>query len=353
MKKMAIFLLAVLVLTASGPVCGLAETADSLTGQASSEIEGSQNSPEYWINPVLFGQFSIEGRQPEMQRFKLANVTANGRETGQFQNSGQSQSNRFNMPGPGRNGNVVRNTRPASGSERNEHVNPFTQSENPSGREVMDREDLREFLEEQTLWTDGESLQQYVTPDAEAVESYLEENGLDDKYEIYEAALSWVWVSDETLHDTDEKWLTPTEFLEDTPAYDTNPASGRIAGDCEEQANALASLLIASGEYDESTVRVAVGDVNFGSGTGGHAWVEVYEAGEWISLDATGGPYYDDESSELLAVDASGEEYGYYSSGEYPALEVWYYYNNLYFTEVGEGTGDVPDFWAESPESYL
>lgn len=53
--------------------------------------------------------------------------------------------------------------------------------------------------------------------------------------------------------------------------------------------NTLASLLIASGEYNESSVRVALGYVNFDGVTGGHAWVEVYEDGACFPLDATMG----------------------------------------------------------------
>jgi len=200
----------------------------------------------------------------------------------------------------------------------------FTREE-PAERKIQDRR-FDNLLEEKTLRQNNNSYYQaYVTPDADAVISYLEENNLDNKYEIYEAALSWTWVSDERLNDVEEKWLTPTEFLKYTPDYSSNPANGSPASDCEEQANTLVSLMIASGEYDESTVRVAVGEVGFGNISGGHAWVEVYEDGEWLPLDPTDGPYYDDDSCELTSTDTSKTDYDKYRSTVYPAVEVWYY----------------------------
>lgn len=211
----------------------------------------------------------------------------------------------------------------------------------------------RSFLDEQYITQQNTSYyQSCVTPYEDAVSSYLEENDLDDKYEIYEAALLWTWVSDETLNDVDEKWLTPTEFLEETPAYSSNPDYGEPVSDCEEQANTLASLLIASGEYNESTVRVAIGKVDFGNVSGGHAWVEVYEDGEWFPLDPTEGPYYDDDNCSIVSADVSEIDYEEYMESTYPAVKVWYYYNERYFMEVGKQNGDAPVFWNEQPESY-
>lgn len=221
---------------------------------------------------------------------------------------------------------------------------------------IPDREELDKFMENQSLQyenvTSTSNYQMYVTPNAEAVESYLEENDLDDKYEIYDAALSWTWVSDETLNGEEEKWLIPTEFLEETPSYSSNPVYGEPASDCEEQANTLASLLIASGEYNESTVRVAIGKVDFGEVSGGHAWVEVYEDDEWFPLDPTDGPYYDDDSSELIPANSSEVDYYEYRDSTYPVVEIWYYYNDEYFIDLGTQSGNAPVSWNNIPENY-
>lgn len=254
---------------------------------------------------------------------------------------------------PGGNDNMPQNNR---SDDRGSVQHPFFERGSPADMELLDRDDLNSFLKKQSQnWNfqeDGSYYQSYVTPDDKAVSTYLEENGLDSKYEIYEAALSWVWVSDETLNGMEEKWLTPAEFLEDTPDYSENPVSGEQASDCEEQANTLASLLIASGEYNESSVRVAIGEVDFGDVSGGHAWVEVCEDGSWFPLDATAGPYYDDYSSKLVEVDTSKIDYEEYKDSTYPVVEVWYYYNNEYFIDMETQNGNAPVSWQKLPESY-
>ncbi|WP_239450976.1 transglutaminase-like domain-containing protein [Methanosarcina horonobensis] len=251
---------------------------------------------------------------------------------------------------------MVRNNQPIFRREIPSKMPPDFTREESVRRGIPDRDKLNNFMEEQTLqyenMTSTSNYQMYVTPYTEAVESYLEENDLDDKYEIYEAALSWTWVSDETLNGEEENWLTPTEFLEETPSYSSNPVYGEPASDCEEQANTLASLLIASGEYNESTVRVAIGKVDFGDVSGGHAWVEVYEDGEWFPLDPTDGPYYDDESSELILADSSEINYDKYSDSIYPVVEIWYYYNNEYLIDFGTRCGNAPVSWNNIPKSY-
>ncbi len=250
---------------------------------------------------------------------------------------------------------VVQNTQPVFRRESPDQMPPAFTREEPVRRGIPDRNELNNFVENQ-LSLQYENItsnyQMYVTPEAEAVESYLEENDLDDKYEIYDSALSWTWVSDETLNYEEEKWLTPTEFLEETPSYSSNPVYGEPASDCEEQANTFASLLIASGEYNESTVRVAIGQVDFGEVSGGHAWVEVYEDGEWFSLDPTDGPYYDDNSSELISADPSEVDYDKYRDSTYPVVEIWYYYNNEFFIDLGAQSGNAPVSWNNVPKSY-
>jgi hypothetical protein len=221
-------------------------------------------------------------------------------------------------------------------------------------QDVQDRDELNRFLERNTLLSDADyHFQMYVTPDNETVLEYLQDSDLDDKYDIYEAALSWVWVSDSLLNGQEEAWLYPAEFLTETPDYSSNPVSGTIVSDCEEQANTLASLLIASGEYNESSVRVSIGYVDFRDGiTGGHAWVEVYEDGEWFPLDATMGPYYDEDENEVVAGDEDSTDYYHFTTGSYPVMELWYYYNDEYFVDVISQTGNAPDNWKEVPSSY-
>ncbi|HIH73884.1 MAG TPA: transglutaminase domain-containing protein [Methanosarcina sp.] len=233
-------------------------------------------------------------------------------------------------------------------------MRPAQVKEEPVRRGIPDRNELNSFEEKIPVQYENiiSNYQAYVTPDSEAVKFYLEENGLDNKYEIYEAATSWTWVSDETLNDKEEKWLTPAEFLNETAIYSSNPVYGEPASDCEEQANTLASLLIASEEYNESTVRVAIGKVDFGEVSGGHAWVEVYEDGEWFPLDPTDGPYYDDNTSKLVAADSSDIDYDQYRNGAYPAVEIWYYYNNEYFIDLGTYLGNAPVSWNKKPVSY-
>jgi len=220
-------------------------------------------------------------------------------------------------------------------------------------QDMQSRDELNRFLQGNTVLLDADyHFQMYVTPDNETVFEYLEDNDLEDKYDIYEAALSWVWVSDSLLNGEDEAWLYPAEFLSETSDYSSNPLSGTVVSDCEEQANTLASLLIASGEYNESSVRVALGYVNFDGVTGGHAWVEVYEDGEWFPLDATMGPYYDEEEDEVVAGDEYNGDYYQFTTESYPVVQLWYYYNDEYFVDVMAQTGDAPDNWKETPSSY-
>ena len=335
------------------------------TGYSGNDLENGYGT--------IYGRLCTEARNTATQHSNWIFFigSGSGSETGSETGTGTMQDRRypagFTSPSSAWNGNIPGNIRPASDNGQNNQQHPFFERESLKSREMLDREELNRFLEKQNKnqnqdldldrnqnfqQEDGVYYQAYVTPDADAVKEYLEENGLDDKYEIYEAALSWTWVSDEALHGTEEKWLTPAEFLEETPDYAENPVSGEPVSDCEEQANTLTSLLIVSGEYDESTVRVAVGEVNFGETSGGHAWVEVYEDGAWFPLDATGGPYYDDESSELLSVDVSEIDYEEYRDSSYPVVEVWYYYNNEYFVDLGTQSGDAPISWQKFPESY-
>jgi hypothetical protein len=221
-------------------------------------------------------------------------------------------------------------------------------------QETADKKDLSDFLKAETPETTGVlRVQEYVTPYADAVQDYLKDEDLDDADEIYETAVSWIWVSDNTLNDQPDGWLTPTEFLQDTPDFDSNPMPGEIVSDCTEQANTLASLLIGSGEYDEETLRVVMGQVTSSNINGGHAWVEVYEDGEWFPVDATVGPYYDDDLGEVIYPDNYQDiDFDYFRNENYSVIEIWYYYNNEYILDVSSGTGDVPDNWYSVPSGY-
>ncbi|WMW21402.1 hypothetical protein RE476_08285 [Methanolobus mangrovi] len=242
------------------------------------------------------------------------------------------------------------NTAPSNMPGQNVPIGPVPRMQ----QGMTDREELRDFLQDNTFSvTDVSEFQEYVTPYVDAVQDYLDDENLDNEDEIYEAAVQWIWVSDSTLNGQQEEWLTPTEFLEKTPDYDSNPVPGEIVSDCEDQANTLASLLIGSGEYDESDVRVAIGLVNFDGSTGGHAWVEVYEDGEWFPVDATVGPYYDDDEEEVIYPDDYEDiDFNYFQDEGYSVIELWYYYNNEYFMDLSSGTEDAPDNWEDTPSSY-
>lgn len=310
--------------------------ANARDGNIGSGLE-YRNTP-YWL--------FVEPQNLEVQYCSFVSTVES--EVNEFQNL---NSKLLLSPGEG-NRNMPQNFQPTYNEGRPQQLSPTVAREEPLEGIPPDMRS-RSFLDEQYITQQNTSYyQSFVTPYADAVTSYLEENDLDDKYEIYKAALSWTWVSDETLNSVDEKWLTPTEFLEETPTYSSNPDYGEPVSDCEEQANTLASLLIASGEYNESTVRVAIGKVDFGNVSGGHAWVEVYEDGEWFPLDPTEGSYYDDDNCSIVSVDISEIDYEEYLENTYPAVKVWYYYNDKYFMEVGKQNGDVPVFWNEQPESY-
>lgn len=184
--------------------------------------------------------------------------------------------------------------------------------------------------------------QQFVTPGAVKDEI----TGL-TKEQIYEKAKSFVWVSDSVLHNKREKWMLPGDFLVNTPVMGTNPVKGEIASDCSEQANTLVSMLRASGVPAED-VRVVLGKVNFSGEAGGHAWVELKEGGKWLVLEATSGPFYDEERAEK--VNRNGVSYDYWKHHEYPVVEVWAYYNDRYFTDKKE---EVASGWSKHAETVL
>jgi len=179
--------------------------------------------------------------------------------------------------------------------------------------------------------------QQFVTPDNSVIRELSTDKTVQ---EIYEMAVGWTWVSDNVLNGKIEKWLLPQELLSNTPGYLTNPAQGNVVSDCSEQANTLVSLLRASGVAAED-VRVVLGEVDFSGTVGGHAWVEIKEDGRWMVLEATSGPFYDEEGEALIS--RGGMSYDYWKYHPYPVMEVWCYYNDVYFTDEGE---EVASGWS-------
>ncbi|HEC88167.1 MAG TPA: transglutaminase domain-containing protein [Thermoplasmata archaeon] len=182
--------------------------------------------------------------------------------------------------------------------------------------------------------------QKYVTPFDSEVQKIA--NEIKNEREAYKTAVKWTWVSDITLNGVEEKWLMPHEFLSNTPNYPTNPVPGKPASDCEEQAYTLVSLLRAIGVKAEN-VRVVVGEVNFSGQRGGHAWVEIYENGKWFALEATSGSYWDDEEKKFH--DRRGYPYTYFKNHEYPSVEIWGYFNDIYYYNPSTEEGNAPFHW--------
>jgi len=182
--------------------------------------------------------------------------------------------------------------------------------------------------------------QYFVTPSNSAVSKRA--NG--KNYEqIYNFVAQTYWISDSQLNGEKEKWLYPKEHLDNTPSYSTNPTD-EIASDCSEQANSLASML-RSANVSPRSVRTVLGKVDFGDGEGGHAWVEVYYEGKWIALEATSGPYVDDDNE---IHDRNHLDFFYFYENDYPSTEIWYYYNDCYFlnpNDLKDKRNNAPCFW--------
>ena len=195
--------------------------------------------------------------------------------------------------------------------------------------------------------------QTFVTPNHPTVTNYIQSMGITGVKDAYNAAVNWTWVSDQTLHGVDEKWLKPADFILGTPnktLYPNNPVDG-MASDCESQAYTLVSLLEAVGVPKEN-VRVCVGLVDFGSGSGGHAWVQVYSNNKWYELEATSGPYWDDETYQL--VDSTGADIDYFKTRPYPAEEYWVFFNDIYYYNPSNGvkSSNLPTHWLTTEKHF-
>lgn len=180
----------------------------------------------------------------------------------------------------------------------------------------------------------------YITPNDSAVSALAAQtNGA---REAYTTAVQWIWVSEQTLNHVPEKWLMPNEFLTNTPHYPGNPVKGKVVSDCEEQANTLVSLLRAEGIRPEE-VRAVLGKVKFGGEEGGHVWVELISNGHWLALEPTAGPYWDDEAGKL--VPSRDAPFDYYATHTYPVVQVWAYYNDIYYLNPRDNSGNAPASW--------
>ena len=186
--------------------------------------------------------------------------------------------------------------------------------------------------------------QKYVTPYHDTIQTYIDINQLNSLEDAYNIALSWVWVSDQLLHGEPEKWLYPSQFITNTPTDTDNPVSGSMASDCESQAYTLVSLIEGMG-FSSYDIRVCVGEVDFGEGTGGHAWVQIYQNGEWFELEPTSGPYWDED--ENILEENNGVPFSYFKNNPYPVVEYWAFFNDkLYYNPLyGAESENLPTYW--------
>ncbi len=107
----------------------------------------------------------------------------------------------------------------------------------------------------------------------------------------------------------------------------------------------MVSLIRAEGIPPEE-VRVALGETRLGDVKTGHAWIELLTNGHWIALDPSRGPYWDDEAGKLVR--GLGRPFSYYTSHTYPVLQVHAYFNDTYYLDPRDGSGNAPASWREA-----
>jgi hypothetical protein len=199
------------------------------------------------------------------------------------------------------------------------------------------------FLKKENF-TQISDYQKYVTPDNPIVQSYISNYNINTIRDAYSKAIDWIWVSDITLHNKFEYWLLPASFISVTPNDPDNPVPGNIVSDCEEHAFTLVSLLEIIG-ISKDNVRVVIGKVEFEGETGGHAWVQVYENNVWFELEATSGPFWDDDENSL--VDNNGFPFSYFKTRPYPVEEYWAFFNDKYYynPDTGQKSVNLPPHW--------
>ena len=206
----------------------------------------------------------------------------------------------------------------------------------------------RDLVLRKENFTQISNYQKYVTPNDPTVKVYIASNGITTIKQAYTTAVDWIWVSDQTLHGKPELWLLPAQFIQDAPTNPNNPQPGNMVSDCEPQAYTLVSAIESTGMLKEN-VRVVVGEVNFSGEIGGHAWVRIYQDGQWIELEVTSRSFWDDDDQKL--VENTGFPFNYFKSRPYPVVEYWAFFNDKYYYNPhnGKQSPDLPPHWfAES-----
>ncbi len=214
----------------------------------------------------------------------------------------------------------------------------------------------RGLLEPKINFTKPDRLSHYqtfVTPNHPAVTNYIQSNDFTSISDAYNAAVQWTWVSDNTLHNKNEWWLKPKVFIEDTPnktLFPQNPVDD-MASDCESQAYTLVSIIEGMG-FSKDNVRVVVGNVSFSGESSGHAWVQIYQNGNWYELEATSGPYWDDDTNTLVS--SSGVGINYFKTRPYPVEEYWAFFNDIYYYNPDNGikSSNLPNHWLTTEKHF-
>jgi transglutaminase-like putative cysteine protease len=188
--------------------------------------------------------------------------------------------------------------------------------------------------------SEGLPYQVYVTPDDPAIQGLAAQ--INSTAEAYALAARWIYVPDQSLLGEVEQWLTPAEFITGTANYPGNPVIGQAVSDCEEQAHALASLIRAL-DISPEEIRIVLGTVEFGEVKAGHAWVELFADGRWLALDPSSGPYWDDQTGNVI--NRQGLSFDYYASHDFPVVQSWVYYNDVYYVNFLDGSENAPDSW--------
>ena len=186
----------------------------------------------------------------------------------------------------------------------------------------------------------------FITPESPLVQEFADNH--DSLQALYEAAVSWVWVSDDVLYHEEDRWATPEEFFS-TASLATNPAPGACAGDCEDQACALVSAMRAFGLSPEM-VRVGVGKVVVRSPETDnaiialHCWAEYQKDGAWVVLDPSQATLWDEQTSALIYLTPTPFEH--YETERYQIVELWAYFNDAYHFCALTDSGTAPESWA-------
>lgn len=173
---------------------------------------------------------------------------------------------------------------------------------------------------------------------------------------MYLAAQKRYWQSDTSLFGCSDKFQKPSYYLATSPTIDSSMACAAAVGDCDDKAVSFASLLIASGFFEPSEVRVAMGTVQFGkrpTDIGGHAWTEVYVGDHWIPVDATFGNVCQDNGTCTTYKDSDFVDWDYFNYVEYPVIEYWGWSNDTmyYISSTKETSANLPAYWKEEAKT--